>query len=339
MLNSLPVGAQDSNQWEFITQWKWNEDAYGGKTVQFTPKNSGKYWVLEYYRERDGNAYFDTSWEKTGQASFGSASTLITPISPGFNPIKNSKGVTLYESNDKSDYVQVVDLSQGASIKLLTGEKDNNTSNGVFGGTSPQFKRENIDLFWSKLSKNNPKAFSISNGEFFQSFSEFTNLSYPVKLDSQIFDGFDKKYNPGTKLKLEIWDNQASITQFNDKIDSINDSSASQVLVGLPKQTDDQKDNLNKLSGRTYIGVEDRDSNGSNETVLILNSKSKTTTDAVKILKDFGANDNQIMQLDGSGSTQMIAKGEKFVESSDKTNIKALFQPISIPQAIGVISG
>ena len=338
-LAALPVGAQDSNQWEFITQWKWNEDAYGGKTVQFTPKNSGKYWVLEYYRERDGNAYFDTSWEKTGQASFGSASTLITPISPGFNPIKNSKGVTLYESNDKSDYVQVVDLSQGASIKLLTGEKDNNTSNGVFGGTSPQFKRENIDLFWSKLSKNNPKAFSISNGEFFQSFSEFTNLSYPVKLDSQIFDGFDKKYNPGTKLKLEIWDNQASITQFNDKIDSINDSSASQVLVGLPKQTDDQKDNLNKLSGRTYIGVEDRDSNGSNETVLILNSKSKTTTDAVKILKDFGANDNQIMQLDGSGSTQMIAKGEKFVESSDKTNIKALFQPISIPQAIGVISG
>jgi pimeloyl-ACP methyl ester carboxylesterase len=62
-LAALPVGAQNSNQWEFITQWKWNEDAYGGKTVQFTPKNSGKYWVLEYYRERDGNAYFDTSWE------------------------------------------------------------------------------------------------------------------------------------------------------------------------------------------------------------------------------------------------------------------------------------
>jgi pimeloyl-ACP methyl ester carboxylesterase len=67
-LAAVPVGAQDSNQWEFITQWKWNEDAYGGKTVQFTPKNSGKYWVLEYYRERDGNAYFDTSWEKVNSS-------------------------------------------------------------------------------------------------------------------------------------------------------------------------------------------------------------------------------------------------------------------------------
>ena len=68
-LAAVPVGAQDSNQWEYITQWKFNEDAYGGKTVQFTPKNSGKYWVLEFYRERDGNAYFDTSWEKISNSS------------------------------------------------------------------------------------------------------------------------------------------------------------------------------------------------------------------------------------------------------------------------------
>jgi len=337
-LAALPVGAQDSNQWEFITQWKWNEDAYGGKTVQFTPKNSGKYWVLEYYRERDGKAYFDTSWEKTGQASSGSASTLITPISPGFNPIKNSKGVTLYESNNKSDYVQVVDLSQGASIKLLTGEKDNNTSNGAYGGTSPKFKHQTIDTFWDQLSSSNSNAFSIANGAFFTDFrydfrnlfDDKTNLSYPLKIDSQVFDG-SKSENIGSKLKLEIWKDKALITPFDDQIISLYNSSAPQVIVGNPKQTKGQKSNPNALDGRTYVGVEDRDSNGSNETVLILTSKddTQTTTGAVKILKDFGVNDNEIMQLDGSGSTQMKAQGQKFVEGDGRW----------IPQAIGVVSG
>lgn len=68
-LAAVPVGAQDSNQWEFITQWKWNEDAYGGKTVQFQPKTNSKYWLLAYYRERDVNAYFDISWEKISNSS------------------------------------------------------------------------------------------------------------------------------------------------------------------------------------------------------------------------------------------------------------------------------
>lgn len=319
-------------------QIEWQNFPNGSfKEYSWTPPQSGQYYVYFWHYEITGDASVDISWEKTGQAQ-----SISVP--DGFTSVKSAKGVNLYESADKSAYVQVVDLSQGASIKLLTGDKkDNNISNGVFGGTSPQFKREKIDNFWNKLSNNNPKAFSISNGQFFQDFSEFTNLSYPVKLDSQIFDGFDNKNNIGTKFKLEIWDNQASITQFNDKIDSINNSSASQVLVGLPKQTNQQKNNLDALSGRTYIGVEDRDSNGSNETVLILTAKSKTTTDAVKILKDFGANDNEIMQLDGSGSTQMKAQGKLFVESSDTDvtvkGIWQLLQPRPIPQAIGVISG
>lgn len=63
-LAALPVGANNSNQWEFISNWKWNGDAFGGKTVQFTPKNNGKYWVLAYYREIANTAYFDISWDK-----------------------------------------------------------------------------------------------------------------------------------------------------------------------------------------------------------------------------------------------------------------------------------
>jgi hypothetical protein len=316
------------------------------KEYSWTPSQSGQYYVYFWHYDRTGDADLNISWEKTGQASSGSASTpnttskpITTSVPPGFNAIKNSKGVTLYESNNKSDYVQVVDLSQGASIKLLTGQQQNNTgTNGAYGGTSPKFKKESIDTFWNKLVSGNSNAFSVSNGAFFtsgpRSLSSDTNLSYPLKVDSQIFDGSDNN-NAGSKLKLEIWNDRGSITQFNDSISSINNSSAPQVLVGLPKQTNEQINDPNTPDSRTYIGVEDRDSNGSNETVLILTSTRKTTADAAKILKDFGANDNEIMQLDGGGSTQMKAQGKLFVNSSDFGGVV----PRSLPQAIGVVSG
>ncbi|MEG3977551.1 phosphodiester glycosidase family protein, partial [Microcoleus sp. herbarium8] len=316
---ALPV---NGNKWELIN-WEGKEDAYGGKEIQWKPENNGKYWVFSYFRERDAKAYFDISWQKDDR----------------FTSVKNSTGVNLYESSDKSDYVQVVDLSQGAAIKLLTGQqKDNSGTSGAYGGNSPKFKRESIDTFWNKLSSDNPNAFSVSNGAFFTSgpkdilaFGD-TNLSYPLKADSQIFDGSENN-NQGSKLKLEIWNDRASITQFNDNISSISDSSASQVIVGLPKQTKEQNQNSQELNSRTYVGIKDSDYNGSNETVLILTSKNTTTTDAIERLKYFGA--NEIMQLDGSGSTQMKAQGNPYVQSTDPWPI----WPRYIPQAIGVISG
>lgn len=322
---ALPV---NGNKWEFIN-WEGKEDAYGGKEIQWKPENNGKYWVFSYFRERDAKAYFDISWQKTGQAQSNS-------VPNGFTSVKSAQGVNLYEGNNKSDYVQVIDLSQGASIKLLIGEKDNNTSSG----TIPKFKHQKIDDFWGQLKTSNSNAFSIANGAFFTAFykdprnffDDKTNLSYPIKIDNQVFDGSRTSVeNIGTKLKLEIWDNRASITQFNDRIDSIINSSASQVLVGAPIQTNGQKNDPNSLDGRTYVGVKDRDSNGSKETVVILTSQddTQTTTGAVKILKDFGVNDKEIMQLDGSGSSQLIAQGPTLVKGDGRL----------IPQTIGVVSG
>jgi hypothetical protein len=289
------------------------------KEYSWTPPQSGQYYVYFWHYDITGDAGVDISWQKT--------------VPNGFTSVKSAQGVNLYESADKSAYVQVIDLSQGASIKLLTGQQQENSSKvGAYGGTSPKFQHEKIGTFWNGLSSSNSNAFSISNGAFFTSRNWFgfldneTNLSYPLKINSQTFDGSQSE-NLGSKLKLEIWNDRASITQFNDHINSIKDSSASQVLVGAPKQTKDQN-NPNDSSGRTYVGVEDRDSNGSNETVLILTSERKTITDAVKILKDFGADDNEIMQLDGGGSSQLMAKGEPYLKGDGRT----------IPQSIGVLS-
>jgi pimeloyl-ACP methyl ester carboxylesterase len=135
-LAALPVGAQNSNQWEFITEWKWNEDAYGGKTVQFIPKNSGKYWVLEYYRERDGNAYFDTSWEKvsnpisgSGTATKGSESKTIEfkPVDRPLSDIANRPtwliihGFDNNSTDDKTIYLAnaIGDYQEGDQVLIL----------------------------------------------------------------------------------------------------------------------------------------------------------------------------------------------------------------------------
>ena len=301
----------------------------------WTPTQSGQYYVYFGHYEVTGDADVDISWEKTGQASSGSASTpnttskpITTSAPPGFNPIKTSKGVTLYESNNKSDYVQVVDLSQGASIKLLTGQPDNSGISGANNGKTPLFKKERISDFWKNFSSQESQAFSIANGAFFRKLDgDKSELSHPLKLNSTtVFDGTESQ-NRGKILKLEINNDSASITDFDDNINSINNSPYPQILGGLKEDFASNLFSQNvQTSGRTFVGVDDRDSNGTNETVLILNSKSNNLPGAAQILKSFGA--NQVMQLDGSGSSQLIAQGQKYLNGDDRT----------IPQFIGVLS-
>jgi hypothetical protein len=357
--DNMVMGVGQSGQpfnWLTLSQDRqpeWQTFPYGiFKEYSWTPTQSGSYSVNFWHLEQTGDAGVDISWEKTGQAQSDSAPA-------GFTSVKSAKGVNLYESADKSDYVQVVDLSQGASIKLLTGQQTGDTQTGYYGGTSATFKRDSIESFWNKLSSENARAFSVSNGAFFEKVLPFiepdTELSYPLKFFSSTgysnvdflppvysYDGSknvkNEENNKNNKLKLEIWDERASITKFdeNTNIKSLENSSASQAIVGLdPKVVNDQPVN------RTLIGVKDRDSNGTNETVLILNSQNRTKTDANQILMNFGA--SKVISLDGGGSTQMTAKGEAFVKSSDLSKVEFNGVRIgvarSIPQAIGVVSG
>lgn len=359
VVSTTAVGQSDSywitplNQ---ARQAEWQTFPYGiFKEYSWTPTQSGSYSVNFWHFDITGDAGVDISWEKTGQAQSDSAPA-------GFTSVKSAKGVNLYESADKSDYVQVVDLSQGASIKLLTGQQTGDTQTGYYGGTSPTFKKDSLQNYWNKLSSENANAFSVSNGAFFEKVLPFiepdTELSYPLKIfsstgysnvddlypggSSTVYDGSKTvglaEGNKENKLKVEIWDDHASITKFEEDthISSLKNSSAPQALVGL-----DLKVVNNQPTNRTLIGVKDRDSNGTNETVLILNSENRTKTDANQILMNFGA--SKVISLDGGGSTQMTAKGEAFVKSSDlsrwgtdgfRTGVAR-----DIPQAIGVVSG
>ena len=229
------------------------------KEYSWTPSQSGQYYVYFWHYDRTGDAGVDISWENTGQASSGSASTLITTsIPPGFNAIKNSKGVTLYESNNKSDYVQLVDLSQGASIKLLTGQPDNSEISGANNGKTPLFNKEGIADSWKNFSSQEFQAFSITNGVFFRKLDgDKSELSHPIKLNySTVFDGTESR-NRGKILKFEINNDSASITDFDDNINSINSSLYPQILGGLKEDFAGDFFSQNyRTSGRTFVGVD-----------------------------------------------------------------------------------
>lgn len=304
------------------------------KEYSWTPSQSGQYYVYFWHYDKTGDADLNISWEKTGQAQSDSAPA-------GFTSVKSAKGVNLYESVNKSDYVQVVDLSQGASIELLTGQQIGNTSETpAYGGISPTFERQSLGDAWGQFQSRYSNAFSITNGAFFQGAPDPAGLSYPLRTGNMgnpdlpgpvsaiVFDGFAAKtVDTDKQLKLNIWNNSASISAFdpNNPYSLFQTTAAPKQIVGLTG--DANKDGAgNSSRPRTYIGVQDRDSNGTNETVLILNSTGATEGKAAQILKDFGA--NQVMMLDGGGSTQMSAQGQSYISSERK-----------IPQTIGVVSG
>jgi hypothetical protein len=305
----LFISSDEGRSWNAITKgWK---QADGGQEeyYYFTPSSDGQHFVWAYMHENTGDAYLDISWEQTKS---------------DFNVIKSSKGASLLGRNDR-DFVQIVDLSQGASLQLRTAaQKDDG------------FERDNIRDVWNSFSSENSNAFSISNGAFFDfeffnwSKRDFAKLAYPLKIGETVFEGYGKSEFPSEKRKFEIWSDRVEITDFNNEIDSIRESSAPQVIVGLNESVN--KDAFNPGVGRMFVGVRDRDGDGIKETALLLNSEGSTQANAAQILRDFGA--SEVMMLDGSESSQMIAEGVEYVASRDLG-----FAPRDIPQTIGVVSG
>ncbi len=241
---------------------------------------------------------------------------------PGFDVVKTAKGVTLYQRN--TEYVQVINLSKGASVKLLYGNiTEPGKSQGAYGGDDPQLQRQTLNQAWFNFHLSTPNAFCITNGQFFSDDSKpSTNLAFPVKVNGKVIsDGYAGESEYATeKLKLEIWNDRADITAFNGK-SSLYSSSAPNLIVGLKEDADKV---MNKEVGRTFVGVRDGDSNGSYETIFIFNSTASTQSHATLTLRSFGA--DKVIMLDGGGSTQLLCQGESYVTSRR-----------TIPQMIGVL--
>ncbi|MGK7898129.1 MAG: phosphodiester glycosidase family protein [Xenococcus sp. (in: cyanobacteria)] len=291
----------EGGSWTQITSG-WQQ-AYGDpEEYYFTPSSNGQHRVLAIMHEDQGDAYLDVSWQETNL---------------NFSVEKLARGVSLLE-DESGNYVQIVDLSKGASVELRTSEDI-----GVGSNDSPKFARESIENAWNSFSADEPFAFSISNGAFFNTLTY--EVAYPIKIGSTVYEGYGSS-EPFPKRKLEIWnsDSRVEISDYDNNPDSVRRSSAPMAIVGLREDADK---GIQSNVSRTFVGIRDRDGDGESETVLILNSKANTQPAAAQILRDFGA--EEVMMLDGGGSTQMMTQDNLYVESTDNPDR-------SIPQTIGV---
>ncbi|MBI3241786.1 MAG: phosphodiester glycosidase family protein [Chloroflexi bacterium] len=223
------------------------------------------------------------------------------------------------------DFVEVINLSQGASVKLFHGQiTDLGTGQGVYKGDNPKIARQPLDAAWNLFSSSYPNAFCITNGQFFvdkvnEQVVDPTTLAFPLKIDEVIVsDGYGSKEYVNQKLILEIWGDMANISALTE--DNLYSSPAPNIIAGL---TEDANKGPNNLTGRTFAGIDDKDNNGKSEVILIFNSKTSKQADAANILRSFGA--DKVIMLDGGDSTQLICQGTPYI-TSDRT----------LPQTIGV---
>jgi hypothetical protein len=253
------------------------------------------------------------------------AQSLGTTIPDGFYLIASAPGVNLYRkdySGGSPDFVQVVNLNLGARIVTMHGEvHELRPGKGAYGGNDARIMSQNLEKYWKQLSEKYNEAFCAMNGQFFYMQESPTRLPFPLKVNGEmITDGYGINEFPDQKLILELWSDKASISPLDSY--SLYGSTAPDVIGSLTQTANKRSD---RYVGRTFIGVDDTNQDGSSETVLIFNSSLSRQVDAANVLRDFGA--DQVMMFDGGGSTQLICQGEALI-SSDRP----------IPQAFGVVA-
>lgn len=247
-------------------------------------------------------------------------------IPPGFHLLRAGSGVQMYIKQYPAgtpDYVQIIDLSQGARLRLLHGPiVDPGVGKGTFGGPNPRFQRQTLDFFWKQLQTSDPgKAFCVVNGGFFYLNEQPGFLSYPLKVDGRmVTEGYPSDLYAGHKIFLELWSDQALIRPLTSE--DLYTSTAADIQGGLSEAANKR---ANKYVPRTFIGLADQDGNGRYEILLVFNTQTARQVDAVQVLHDFGA--AQVMMLDGGGSTQLWCDDQSLI-ASDRP----------IPQAVGIVA-
>lgn len=248
---------------------------------------------------------------------------------PGFQLLAEDIGIRLYRKDypgGSPDFIQVIDLSQGASIEFMHAPIDSKRQGkGIFGGDDPSFSSQPLRSYWQQITSDHENAFCVTNGSFFYMPEHPTRLPFPLKVDGQIitdgFGGYGRQQYLGQKLMLELWDDRADIVELLG--DALYTSSAPNIIAGLHEEANK---NAPKTLGRTFVGIDDQNKDGLFEMVLILNTSTATQKQVASVLRDFGA--DKVMMLDGGGSTQLLCKTDWYIKSERL-----------IPQAVGTVAG
>jgi hypothetical protein len=241
-------------------------------------------------------------------------------FAPGFREVSSAPGVTLFQKG--KDYVHIVSPRRDGGVRLLYGAVSEGTED-------TQFARKDIREWWQTWSQAEPQAFSLMNSQFFNA-SDPTKaaLAFSTKADGVVYEGYgDKREFLGGKMLLRIGAKHTIVQPYNDNPRSLDRFPEPDIIVGL--RADIDKQSARRL-GRTFIAGMPQGN------LLIFTSPKATQQYAERILVSFGADWDNVLMLDGGGSTQLVHKGKVLVPSH-KPGKDVVHRPL--PQALGIVAG
>lgn len=231
-----------------------------------------------------------------------------------FTLLTTSPGVEIYENEDGSEIVQVIDLSSGARLELWHGQiSAAGMGGGIFGGNSPQMSRHYLPDVWLTLEQEIPDVVCLANGGYFRDtingmWVDPTELAFPLKKDGVLVsEGYEMRRFWRHREMLELWSTHAEISPLNRA--ALYTSTAPDVVAGLDETA---RIRATEPLGRTLVGVGDRDGDTLNEVLYIYSGAEVTQNHATSVLRAFGAHD--VMMLDGGGSNQLVCYGYSHIE-------------------------
>ncbi len=239
----------------------------------------------------------------------------------GFMVTASAPGVTLYHK--RRDYVQAVDPSKSARIRILHGPV-------LPTGDYATFPRLGIRDWWTQWSAETPGAFSVVNGQFFDpSDSSVAPLAFSIKTDGKVYEGYgDRNEYPMQKRFLALYDDRAVISDYDDDPETLRRIPAKDILVGLSTRA---SKSLSRALPRTFIAVTPQGE------VLVLSSSMASQKYANRLLRAFGADPDQIMMLDGGSSSHLVQGANVLVPVDGRGKTEAARE--RLPQVVGVEAG
>ncbi len=260
------------------------------------------------------------------QAPKPEASITIAPaLPPNWTAVQTGNGVVLGKRSysrsgaTSTDYVLLIDLSAGATVKLRQG----NANIATTTTPSPAYTRKLLAgssaAGWYWPTYFGPKSFAMTNLQFFN----FNNgaLSFPIKSNGTIISCGSSNHEAVEKRKLGINGSTMVVADYTNTANDYNTVAANlispTVIVGLHPNVSKSP---TSLIGRTYIGYK-------NSTLVIYATRRATQTQVRSIMTtELALNDASLIMFDGSGSTQLVCKGINYVNSTDTRLIPSVIE-------------
>lgn len=244
---------------------------------------------------------------------------FVPSIPPGWTIVKSLNTVKIYKENNKENYMQVLDISKGATLELKQEYAGLNQQ-------KPAYNRYTIASWWNKAS--NPV--SMVNGQFFFVWNP-APLSFPIRTNGSYIQGHDNTLTSNDRQLEIIWN---TVDVFSYSLDRVKNGPNPLVLTGLSPYANKS---ATASVGRTFVCA--RYAGGQSPWLMyIFTGRAETQASVRTKLQSWGCDvNNKTVMLDGGGSTALAystASGLKVVNGLSSANLQPENRPI--PQILVV---